>query len=94
MPVLEKLPKMIKFYSSIYGRYPFDAVGAIVDDAKNVGYSLETQTKPVFDRPSGAGVGPPDLHHAVCHAGDRHRLLDPASRQPGVARQPVRRHDL
>jgi aminopeptidase N len=48
--VLDKLPAIVDFYSSIYGPYPFDAVGAIVDDAKNVGYSLETQTKPVFDR--------------------------------------------
>ena len=48
--VLRKLPDIVDFYSSIYGRYPFTAVGAIVDDAKNVGYSLETQTKPVFDR--------------------------------------------
>jgi aminopeptidase N len=48
--VLRKLPEIVEFYSSIYGDYPFDAVGAIVDDAKNVGYSLETQTKPVFDR--------------------------------------------
>ena len=48
--VLDTLPDIIAFYSSIYGPYPFDAVGAIVDDAKNVGYSLETQTKPVFDR--------------------------------------------
>jgi aminopeptidase N len=48
--VLRKLPEIVAFYSSIYGPYPFDAVGAIVDDAKNVGYSLETQTKPVFDR--------------------------------------------
>jgi aminopeptidase N len=48
--VLDKLPAIVEFYSSIYGPYPFDAVGAIVDDAKNVGYSLETQTKPVFDR--------------------------------------------
>jgi aminopeptidase N len=48
--VLKKLPDIVGFYSSIYGPYPFDAVGAIVDDAKNVGYSLETQTKPVFDR--------------------------------------------
>ena len=31
-------------------RIPFNAVGAIVDSAKVVGYSLETQTKPVFDR--------------------------------------------
>ena len=41
---------IVDFYSSIYGPYPFDAVGAIVDDAKVVGYSLETQTKPDFDR--------------------------------------------
>jgi aminopeptidase N len=49
--VLSKLPEIIDFYSSIYGPYPFDAAGAIVDSAKVVGYSLETQTKPVFDRP-------------------------------------------
>jgi aminopeptidase N len=46
--VLTKLPSIVDFYSSIYGPYPFDAVGAIVDSAKVVGYSLETQTKPVF----------------------------------------------
>ena len=41
---------MVDFFTSIYGPYPFNAVGAIVDSAKVVGYSLETQTKPVFDR--------------------------------------------
>jgi aminopeptidase N len=46
--VLSKLPDMVRFYSSIYGPYPFNAVGAIVDSAKNLGYSLETQTKPLF----------------------------------------------
>jgi hypothetical protein len=46
--ILSKLPEIIDFYRSIYGPYPFDAVGAIVDSAKVVGYSLETQTKPVF----------------------------------------------
>jgi aminopeptidase N len=46
--VLSKLPEVVKFYESIYGPYPFNAVGAIVDDAKVVGYSLETQTKPNF----------------------------------------------
>lgn len=46
--VLSKLPAAIRFYSSIYGPYPFTAVGAVVDSAKVVGYSLETQTKPVF----------------------------------------------
>ncbi len=48
--VLRKLPDMVEFYTSIYGPYPFEAVGAIVDDAPEVGYSLETQTKPVFYR--------------------------------------------
>ncbi len=46
--VLLKLPAAVRFYSSIYGPYPFTAVGAVVDRAPNVGYSLETQTKPMF----------------------------------------------
>jgi len=46
--VLSKLPDIVRFYTSIYGPYPFSAVGAIVDSAKNLGYSLETQTKPLF----------------------------------------------
>jgi aminopeptidase N len=48
--VLRKLPEIVRFYTSIYGRYPFNAVGSVVDDAKVVGYSLETQTKPMYDR--------------------------------------------
>jgi aminopeptidase N len=46
--VLSKLPEAVEFYTSIYGPYPFNSVGAIVDSAKFVGYSLETQTKPNF----------------------------------------------
>jgi aminopeptidase N len=46
--VLSKLPEAVDFYTSLYGPYPFDSVGAIVDSAKVVGYSLETQTKPNF----------------------------------------------
>jgi len=61
--VLNKLPDIVDFYSSIYGPYPFDAVGAIVDDAKNVGYSLETQTKPVFDRPPDETTLAHELSH-------------------------------
>jgi aminopeptidase N len=48
--VLRKLPAIVDYYRSIYGPYPFTAAGAIVDSARVVGYSLETQTKPVFDR--------------------------------------------
>jgi aminopeptidase N len=47
--VLKKLPAIVKFYEALYGTYPFNAVGAVADDAPDVGYALETQTKPVFD---------------------------------------------
>src|SRR5690349_7631867 len=45
--VFRKLPDIVQFYESIYGPYPFNAVGSVADDAPEVGYSLETQTKPV-----------------------------------------------
>jgi aminopeptidase N len=48
--VFRKLPEIVEFYASIYGPYPFNAVGSIADSARVVGYSLETQTKPVYDR--------------------------------------------
>jgi aminopeptidase N len=60
VPVLRKLPAIVRFYSSIYGPYPFDAV---VDDAKNVGYSLETQTKPMFDQPPDEATLAHELSH-------------------------------
>lgn len=49
-PALAKLPEIVDYFSGLYGRYPFETVGAIVDNAPDVGYALETQTKPVFDR--------------------------------------------
>jgi aminopeptidase N len=63
VPVLGKLPAIVRFYSSIYGPYPFDAVGAVVDDAENVGYSLETQTKPMFDQPPDEATLAHELSH-------------------------------
>ncbi len=47
--VLATLPAIVAYFSSVYGRYPFDTTGAIVDDAR-VGYALETATRPLFDR--------------------------------------------
>lgn len=40
-------PRMITFLSGVFGRYPFEAFGAIVDD-DSVDYALETQTRPVY----------------------------------------------
>jgi aminopeptidase N len=45
---MRKLPTMVAFLEELYGPYPFETVGGIVDDAPELGYSLETQTKPVF----------------------------------------------
>jgi aminopeptidase N len=38
---------MITFLEGLFGRYPFEAFGAIVDD-DSVDYALESQTRPVY----------------------------------------------
>ena len=42
-------PEAIDFLSGLYGQYPFESVGGIVDWAPNVFFALETQTKPNYD---------------------------------------------
>lgn len=44
---LRALPEIIRFESSIYGSYPFDSAGSIVD-ATGLGYALETQSRPIY----------------------------------------------
>ena len=44
---LPRQPEIIAFFESRFGRYPFDSAGAIVDD-DDLGYALETQTRPVY----------------------------------------------
>jgi aminopeptidase N len=41
-------PEILDFLSGLYGRYPFSSAGAIVDQS-DVGYALESQTKPNYD---------------------------------------------
>jgi aminopeptidase N len=38
-------PDIVRFFSSLYGAYPFESVGGIIDNAPDVGYSLESQTR-------------------------------------------------
>jgi aminopeptidase N len=38
----------LELFTELYGPYPFESVGAIVDWAPNVFYSLESQTKPNY----------------------------------------------
>lgn len=47
-PVLAELPEIVRFESTLYGGYPFDTVGSVVDFAPEVGYALETQTRPFY----------------------------------------------
>ena len=49
-PVLAKLPAILAWEQQTFGRYPFSSTGAIVMHAPEVGYALETQTRPLFDR--------------------------------------------
>ena len=45
-------PRMIDFFESRFGPYPFNAFGSIVDN-DSVGYALETQTRPVYSGSAG-----------------------------------------
>lgn len=61
--VLAKSAAILDLYGRRFGEYPFSQTGAIVDHAPSVGYSLETQTRPLFD-------GAPDqvtLAHELAH---------------------------
>ncbi len=52
---------VIDWEQKIYGRFPFSAVGGIDVLAANVGYSLETQTRPVYARHSAGALPSADL---------------------------------
>ncbi|WP_448639137.1 M1 family metallopeptidase [Geodermatophilus sp. URMC 63] len=46
--VLDLQPAMIDFFDDVLGPYPFTSFGSIVDDSEDLGYALETQTRPVY----------------------------------------------
>ncbi|MGE5407764.1 MAG: M1 family metallopeptidase [Syntrophothermus sp.] len=47
-PLLAELPEVIRFESGIFGPYPFEAAGSLVDVEPRLGYALETQTRPIY----------------------------------------------
>lgn len=61
--VLRRLPFIIDYFASKYGRYPFGNAGAIVDNATQAGYALETATRPIFDRAPDIAT----LSHELAH---------------------------
>lgn len=55
-------PQMILFLENLFGRYPFEAFGAIVDD-DNVDYALEAQTRPVYSKVAKENTVAHELGH-------------------------------
>ena len=45
---LARTGEMIEFYQTMFGKYPFGSFGAIIDDNRDAGYALETQTRPIY----------------------------------------------
>ncbi|MEV6395553.1 M1 family metallopeptidase [Streptomyces sp. NPDC051907] len=62
--LLGRVPEVVKWGTENFGPYPFSAAGAIVVPDGDVGYALETQTRPVF--PQGQ-FDLPTLVHEIAH---------------------------
>ncbi|CAL9493319.1 hypothetical protein SUDANB6_03293 [Streptomyces sp. enrichment culture] len=61
--VLGRIPEVVEWARDLFGPYPFATTGAIVEDAGDAGYALETQSRPVF--PGAPGL--PLLVHELAH---------------------------
>jgi aminopeptidase N len=59
---LAQQPAMLDFFESIYGPYPFNSYGSIVDN-DSVGYALETQTRPIYSGQANLGT----VAHEAAH---------------------------
>lgn len=47
---LGREPEIISFLQQQFGPYPFDEAGGIVDDFSGLGFALENQTRPIYDK--------------------------------------------
>jgi aminopeptidase N len=61
--VLARIGPILKLFRDRFGAYPFRQTGAIVDSAPEVGYALETQTRPLFAQMPGQVT----LAHELAH---------------------------
>jgi aminopeptidase N len=60
---LDPEPEIVSFFSKLYGPFPFTSSGGIVDWAPDVGYALESQTRPNYDRIPSATTVVHELSH-------------------------------
>jgi aminopeptidase N len=43
-----KTSEVVEYFSQVFGPYPFQTTGGILDNLPDAGYSLETQTRPLY----------------------------------------------
>jgi aminopeptidase N len=66
MSDLGQTPAIVSFYADFLSTpYPFDAMGGVVDQS-DVGYALETQTKPMYAA-NAASPGVATISHELAH---------------------------
>jgi aminopeptidase N len=46
---VERTPEIVEFEESLFGDYPFEAQGGVVTGVGELGFAMETQTRPVYD---------------------------------------------
>ncbi|WP_254392847.1 M1 family metallopeptidase [Streptomyces buecherae] len=61
--VADQLTEIMDWETGLFGPYPFSSTGAIVDDTPDLGYALETQTKPYYSTPPDAYLQVHELAH-------------------------------
>ncbi|MEU8560118.1 M1 family metallopeptidase [Streptomyces cyaneofuscatus] len=61
--VKKLVPEVVGWAGERFGPYPFSSTGAIVDHLPDLGYALETQTKPYFDEAPDEAL----LVHELAH---------------------------
>ena len=59
---LAQQPDMLDFFESIYGPYPFESFGAIVDN-DSIEYALETQTRAIYSGRANEGTVAHEASH-------------------------------
>jgi len=61
--IMKTTAKVTDFWSKKFGRYPFRSTGAITDSVEDVGFSLETQSRPLY----GYNVESGTIAHELAH---------------------------
>lgn len=61
--VFDKTGAITDYWHDVFGPYPFRSTGAIVDNVPKVGFSLETQTRPIYGQVPRQGTMAHELAH-------------------------------